>query len=220
MKGKSMESLVFEKQDKPMTDSLKVSQGFNKRHSDVLRDINVITAPDSGVSKDFTERNFALSFYKDESGKRNPMRSMTYDGFMILVMGYHGKRAMQQKEKYIAEFNRMSDFIRQLDTARLDFHDFAQAIKDAHDEPRSYHFSNEFDLINRIVLGTSTRKYKKEHGIEANSIRELLTPAQLDGVIKLQRFDMGLVITIPEYEERKHILLNYYARINRPRLKA
>jgi Rha family phage regulatory protein len=214
-----MESLVFEKQDKPMTDSLKVAEYFGREHSKVIHSIENIAQAESGVSEEFTQSNFGLSHYKDSSGKHNKMYTMTKDGFTILTMGFSGKRAMAFKEAYIKEFNRMGDFIRQLDTARLDFHDFAQAIKDAHDEPRSYHFSNEFDLINRIVLGTSTRKYKKEHGIEANSIREFLTPAQLDGVIKLQRFDMGLVITIPEYEERKHILSNYYSRISQREVK-
>lgn len=210
-----MGSLVFEKNDKPMTDSLKVAEYFEKRHADVLRDIESLEC-----SKEFTERNFALSFYKDDSGKRNKMRSMSFDGFMFLAMGYRGKKAAQLKEAYIKEFNRMSDFIRQIDTAKLDFHDFAQAIKDAHDEPRSYYFSNEFDLINRIVLGMSTKKFKQLNGIKDDSIRPHLTPEQLDGIIRLQRFDMGLVITVPEYDERKQMLTDYYRRVTAKRLSA
>jgi len=209
-----MNELVFEKQDKPMTDSLKVAEYFGKRHDHVLRDIKELEC-----SEEFRQSNFGESNYMNEQRHRQPKYNMTFDGFMFLAMGYRGKRAASLKEAYIKEFNHMGDFIRQLDTARLDFHDFAQAIKEAHDEPRSYHFSNEFDLINRIVLGTSTRKYKREHGIEASSIREFLTPEQLDGVIRLQRFDMGLVVTVPEYEDRKQILSKYYGRIRQLVLK-
>lgn len=59
------------------------------------------------VSKDFTERNFALSAYADTTGRSLPMYHLTRDGFMILVMGYTGAKAMALKEAYIAEFNHM-----------------------------------------------------------------------------------------------------------------
>ena len=59
------------------------------------------------VSKDFTERNFALSAYADPTGRSLPMYHLTRDGFMILAMGYTGAKAMALKEAYIAEFNRM-----------------------------------------------------------------------------------------------------------------
>jgi Rha family phage regulatory protein len=204
-----MNELVFEKQDKPMTDSLKVSEYFKKNHKEVLRDIRNLEC-----SEEFGKRNFAPSFYISEQGHRIPKVNTTFDGFMFLAMGYRGKKAAVLKEAYIKEFNRMSDFIHQLDTARLEFHDLADAIKEAHkDDYHNYHFSNELDLINRIVLGTSTRKFKKEHGIEANTIRPELTPDQLSGVIKLQRLDIGLLMTTPAYEDRKQILSKYYGRI-------
>lgn len=213
-----MESLVFEKQDKPMTDSLKVAEYFGKNHFHIIRDIETKIIPDAPA--EFTQSNFGLSYYKDSSGKRNKMYAMTKDGFSLLTFGFTGKKSMKFKTDYIEQFNHMADFIRQLDTARLDFHDFAQAIKDAHEEPRSYHFSNEFDLINRIVLGMSTKKFRQLHEITDDSIRPYLTPGQLDGIIRLQRFDMGLVITVPEYEERKQILTNYYTKITLKRLSA
>jgi len=201
--------LVFEKEGKPLTTSLKVAEYFEKRHADVLRDIEALDC-----SPEFTQRNFALSYYKDESGKKNKMMFMTFDGFIFLVMGYRGKKAARLKESYINAFNSMAAFIRQIDTARLEFKDFSEAIKQAHpDDLHSYHFSNEFDLINRIVLGMPTRKFKQQHNITANSIRPFLTPAQLDGIIKLQRFDMGLVVTIPNYDDRKRILTDYFNRI-------
>ena len=204
-----MNELVFEKQDKPMTDSLKVAEYFGKRHDHVLRDIKELEC-----SEEFRQSNFGESNYMNEQRHRQPKYNMTFDGFMFLAMGYRGKKAAVLKEAYIKEFNRMSDFIHQLDTARLEFHDLADAIKEAHkDDYHNYHFSNELDLINRIVLGTSTRKFKKEHGIEANTIRPELTPDQLSGVIKLQRLDIGLLMTTPAYEDRKQILSKYYGRI-------
>jgi Rha family phage regulatory protein len=110
-----------------MTDSRTVADYFGKRTADVIRDIENLDC-----SPEFTKRNFALSYYKDDSGKKNKMYAMTFDGFVFLVMGYRGKKAAQLKESYIAAFNKMAAFIRQLETAKLESHDFTEAIKQAH----------------------------------------------------------------------------------------
>ncbi|GEM_PF-125019 len=211
--------LVFEKNDQAMTDSLKVAEYFGKQHKHVIRDIEekILTA----ANTDFTQPNFGLSYYKDASGKRNKMYVMTKDGFSLLAMGFTGKRAMAFKVAYINEFNHMASFIRQLETAKLEYHDFTEAIKQAHgDDYHNYHFSNELSLINKIVLGTSTGQFRKDNDVKGHSIRPYLDREQLDGVIKLQRFDMGLIITEPDYYERKRILTDYYARIKPVRLFA
>ena len=202
-----------------MTDSLRVSEQFGKRHADVLRDIEQLEC-----SEEFTQRNFALSYYRDESGKKNKMRLMTFDGFVFLVMGYRGRKAAQFKEAYINEFNRMADFIRKLETAKVESRELTDAIKFAHadGEYHNYHFSNEFDLINRIALGAPAKKIRKERGVpeSADSIRPYLTDAEIASVIRLQRFDAGLVVTVQDYEERKRILTAYHARISSPAISA
>lgn len=83
------------------TTSLKIAGKFNKRHSDIIRDIKSLEIPE-----DFRKRNFALSSYK--AGTRNYlMYEITYDGFTILAMGYTGKKAMKFKIDYINAFNTM-----------------------------------------------------------------------------------------------------------------
>lgn len=91
------------KMEMTVVSSLDVAETFEKRHADVLRDIEEL-----GCSKDFRERNFALSKYLIENNKRSyPMYYMTRDGFTILVMGYTGEKAMRFKEAYIKQFNAM-----------------------------------------------------------------------------------------------------------------
>ncbi|MRG86972.1 Rha family transcriptional regulator [Salinibacillus xinjiangensis] len=97
-----MNQLVFIQDNQVVTDSLTVSEVFNKRHSDVLRSIQNLEC-----STDFTERNFALSDYTDVTGRVLKKYFITQDGFSFLVMGYTGKKAAEFKEKYITEFNRM-----------------------------------------------------------------------------------------------------------------
>lgn len=94
--------LVYVENNRPVTDSLIIAETFGKRHADVLRAIENLEC-----SKEFTERNFALSEYRDSTGRRLPKYIITQDGFSFLVMGFTGKEAARFKEMYINEFNRM-----------------------------------------------------------------------------------------------------------------
>ena len=98
--------LVIVENEVPKTTSLLVAKFFGKRHSEVLRKIDLLDC-----SKEFSERNFASADYLDEQGKFRRMVNMTKDGFVFLVMGFTGKKSAQFKEAYINEFNRMADFL-------------------------------------------------------------------------------------------------------------
>ena len=89
---------------RPATTSLEVAKFFGKRHTDVLRDVNNFSA---NCPEEFSQRNFASAEYSDEQGKPRPMFILYRDGFMLLVMGYTGKKALAMKLAYIEAFNRM-----------------------------------------------------------------------------------------------------------------
>ena len=91
---------------RPATTSLEVAAFFGKRHNDVLRDIRNIS---DNCPEKFTARNFALSNYLDETGRSLPMYIIYRDGFMLLVMGYTGKKALAIKLAYIEAFNAMEE---------------------------------------------------------------------------------------------------------------
>ena len=140
-------------------DSLFVAEFFEKEHFHVLRDIAKITDTKSGLSEEFTASNFEPSTYKDKTGRKLPCYCMTRDGFTMLVMGYTGAKAMRFKELYIRRFNEMESFIKTLVSARQEFPLLTSNIKLLHENPKPYHFSNECDMLNRIVVGMS-RDYK------------------------------------------------------------
>lgn len=144
------------------------------------------------------------------------MYLLTKDGFAIVTMGFTGKKAMQFKEMYIKRFNQMEQFIQSLETAKLEFPEFTNAIMNAHEEPKNYHFSNEINMINKIVLGLNAKQFKEQNNIDksANSIRPYLSQEQIKAIETLQRFDIGLVTMEPDYQKRKEMLGNYYNKIN------
>lgn len=199
--------LFADKKDIARVDSLYVAEFFEKNHKEVLRDIRNIAAPNSGLSKEFTERNFALGSYKDKQNKKRPCYYLTRDGFTILVMGYTGKKALKFKELYIRRFNEMEELIKSLVKARTEFPLLTENIRLLHEKPKPYHFSNECDMINRIVLGKSAKQFRLENNLEkGTSIRPFLTEVQIKLIEKLQKVDIGLLVAFPNYEDRKRHL--------------
>jgi len=97
--------LVEIENGQPVTTSLKIAELFGKNHKEVLRDIREKILPH--ITDDFNERNFAPVDYRDGKGQYRPMYYLTRDGFTMVAMGYTGPKAMQFKEAYINEFNKM-----------------------------------------------------------------------------------------------------------------
>lgn len=128
----------------------------------------------------------------------------------MLVMGYTGEKAMQFKEAYINRFNEMEEFIKTLTEMRQEFPLLTEQIKFMHENPKPYHFSNECDMINRLVLGISAKKFRELHGIpKGESIRPYLSAEKIRLMDRLQKIDLGLLIAFPEYEKRKQHLDAY-----------
>lgn len=100
-------TIVFENNNEAVTSSRLVAEYFHKRHDTVIRAIDNLNC-----SKEFTRHNFAVSKYKDRSGKENKEYLMTKDGFTILAMGFTGAKAMQFKEAYINAFNKMENLLK------------------------------------------------------------------------------------------------------------
>ncbi len=190
------------------TTSVMVSEVFNKRHDHVLRDIDDLKEK---VTPQFWGMNFKEENRKIR-GREFKQYILTKDGFIILVMGYTGKEAIQFKEAYIKRFNEMESFIRSREMVKTEFPALTDSIKEAHEEPKSYHYSNEIDMINRIVLGKTSKQYKEENNI-TGELRDNLTEEQLFFIKRLQAVDTGFIYAIPDYQERKKKLKEYYNKM-------
>ena len=206
--------LFADAHDTARVDSLFVADFFEKRHSHVLRDIEKITEPKSGLSEEFVKMNFTADKYLDATGRKLPCYQMTRDGFTMLVMGYTGAKAMRFKELYIKRFNEMEKFIKTLVSARQEFPLLTENIKLLHDKPKPYHFSNECDMLNRIVLGMTAKQFRLANDIEkGKSIRPYLSKEQIEMLEILQKVDVGLLVAFPAYEDRKRHLEWYKTKL-------
>lgn len=92
----------------PVTSSVIVAQYFGKRHEDVIRAIDSITAkmPALLASRNFAEWSEEVQI---GSGAKRMVRrySMDQKGFCILAMGFTGAKALEFKCAFYDEFERM-----------------------------------------------------------------------------------------------------------------
>lgn len=191
-----------------------VAEFFEKEHKDIVHDTEKMLQPQSGLSVEFNALSFERISYTDSGGKKQIAYAMTRDGFAMLVMGYTGAKAMHFKELYIKRFNEMDTFIKTLVSARQEFPLLTKNIKLLHDSPKPYHFSNECDMLNRIVLVMTAKQYRLANGIEkGKSIRPYLTKDQINMIEILQKVDVGLLVAFPNFEDRKCRLEWYKSKI-------
>ncbi len=207
-----------------MVSSRAMAAEHTKQHNHVLRDIEEtifnlsksgqINQPKSGeTAEEFIKRNFRKSFYKDDRGRRQPEWVMARDGYMLVTMGYKGQKAMAAKLKYINRFNQMEQYIASRELAKMEYPHLTEAIKEMHDPAKHYHFSNEADMINRIVLGMSAKEFRLLRGLpQGEPLRDHLTLQQIEAIVRLQKADEVLATMFPDYKVRKAHLEQYYRK--------
>lgn len=194
--------------DTARANSLMVAETFDKDHRNVLRDVDALDC-----SAEFRRLNFERSYYRSAQNKKLPCINMSKDGLMFLVMGYRGKEAAAIKEAYIKRFNDMERFIRTLIETRQEFPLLTAQIKLLYDNPKSYHYSNEADMLNRLALGMTAKQFREANGLQkGESIRPFLTPEQIDTIDLLQKIDLGLMLAMPDYHQRQRQLQWYLGR--------
>lgn len=111
--------------------------------------------------------------------------------------------------------------------ARLECPGMTLALKDhraalGKDTP-AHCYSNEMDMLNRLVLGMSAKQYREAHGIDpAQPLRDALAgmPAHIAAIRDLQRTNQALIECGMEFGERKERLRALMMRKHNPALTA
>jgi len=101
---------VFERNGAIFTNSRDVAACFGKRHDNVLRDIGNLVAEltDGGLLNFEGTPNFGEAPYVDpQNGQTYKSYDLTKNGFVLLVMGFTGRRALHFKTAYIRRFDEM-----------------------------------------------------------------------------------------------------------------
>ena len=99
-------NLVSINNNQVVVSSRQVADNFGKDHKHVLEGVRTILAAENSATKFFRQSTF------ENRGKQYPEYLMNRDGFSLLVMGFTGEKALEQKVKYINAFNAMEQELR------------------------------------------------------------------------------------------------------------
>lgn len=204
-----VEIMKMNKEEVTVVTSLDVAETFEKRHADVLRDIEEL-----GCSDEFRERNFAFSKYSVETNKRSyPMYYMTRDGFTILVMGYNGDKAMKFKEAYIKQFNAMERVllgkIKEREKGIAVRQALTKAIQQSNENERmhGHAYSTYTDVIYKSLFGKSAKQLREEFGItKKENLRDFFSEDELRQIQNAEMLVSSLVGYGWGYSEIKNFI--------------
>ena len=100
-----MNALVRIEQDRVLADSRDVAREFGKEHRHVLRAIDTIVKEAPDLLPNFGQQLFEVN----QNGAKRRYRRFDMDrkGFMLLVMGFNGAKALAIKSRWIDAFDTM-----------------------------------------------------------------------------------------------------------------
>ncbi|WP_282805911.1 Rha family transcriptional regulator [Lactobacillus isalae] len=190
-----MNNLVIMKDRQAVTDSLKVAESFDKKHKNVLQNIQNLAAENSATKKMFVESTYV------NRGKEYPMIYMNRDGFTLLAMGFTGKKALDFKLKYIQAFNEMEKRIRQPKSERLEIMRKNSATKRA-------------GVLYKIAMATDSNisRQKLLHKAAEALTGEKLVPVMQDKYYSVEEVGQQLNLTtdlIDEIANQIHLKAEY-----------
>lgn len=112
---------IFNGELLPVTDSLRVAEVTDKRHSEVLRDIKELIH--KLMSNHETEiialRNFAQCSYINSNNREMPMYLMTKEAFENLMFTYNGTKMVVAKAKFIRKFHEIEEELKNNQQTKL-----------------------------------------------------------------------------------------------------
>ena len=204
-------------EERLITTSLQVAEVFEKEHARILRDIRELPC-----SEDFRNGNFAESSYINSQNKKQPMYQITKDGFVLLVMGYTGEKAMKFKEDYIKAFNKMENELKRIYIERQQWqierdkgvvirHILTDTIKmKIADSPhKRFAYPNYTNLIYRTLFGKTAKELEQEYSVKPKeNLRDYFIGSDLEKVQSAEMLISSLINCGWGYGEIKEFITN------------
>lgn len=189
----------------PTMSSREIAKLTGKRHDNVVADILKMLgeldmhAPDYSGTYKTTRGNSYTEYHLNRE-----LTDTLVTGYSIalrhkVIQRWH---ALEAKQAVIDE----TKAARQ--RARLESPVLTDAVKFSRladgKDTKHYHYSNEFDLINRVVLGGPSHQLRNIRDLSAGDpVRDALTPSEIKAVEHMQRLNAALIDVGMPYRERK-----------------
>lgn len=214
-----MKHLIKIVKGEPVVSTEVIATEFGRRHDNVMQNIKSLIETEHLGALDFKETS-----YVDKSNRAKPCFELTERGFLIAMPFIGGEKARDGQVRLVDSFityrekaNREAAIQAERDLARVEYRPMTNAIKHSKEaegkEAEHYHFSNEANLINRIVLGATSAKFRKENEIgKTEAIRDYLTAEQIRAITELQRADTVFINMGWDFDKRKVELTSMFER--------
>ena len=76
-------------------------------------------------------------------------------------------------------------------------------------------------MLNRMIVGMTAKQFRTANGIEkGKSIRPYLSDEQITMLDTLQKVDVGLMVAVPDFEQRKRYLEWYKMKMEEKKRSA
>lgn len=205
-----MKHLIKIVKGEPVVNTDVVAKEFGREHYRVMASIDTLIA-----SGHLGPSDFGATSYTDKSNRQQASYELTERGFLIAMPFIGGDKARDGQVRLVDSFIQYREKARQeaaiqaeRELARVEYRPMTNAIKASKQsegkEAEHYHFSNEANLINRIVLGATSAKFRKENDIgKCEAIRDYLTAEQIRAITELQRADTVFINMGWDFDKRK-----------------
>lgn len=166
--------------------------------------------------------------YKGKDGTPRPMYRFPKREACLMAMSYSYElqaavydrmTALENalRDKQAAALAEEQDRIRSRQIARLECPELTDAIKRTREASGKkvmfFHYSNEFDMINRIALGQTAKQFRAHHQLGKDALmRDHMSVEQTKAIEHLQRVNTALVDAGLSAEQRKGALEVIYKR--------
>lgn len=212
-----MKQLIKKSGNQPVVTTNIISNEFGRRHDNVLQSIRSLIESGHLGALDFKETS-----YIDKSSREKPCYELTERGFLIAMPFIGGEKARDGQVRLVDSFIQFREKAAReakvqikRNIARMEYKPMADAVKESKlqegKKPAHYHFSNEADLINRIVLGVSSAKFRKDNDIgKTDPIRDYLSHQQIHAITELQRANTVFISMGWGFEQRKDELTRLF----------
>lgn len=190
--------------------SREIAKLTGKKHKNVLADIDKmirgLDIQSAKISADYT----------DNKNRTYRCYNLDKDLTLTLVSGYEVKlryaivKRWSELERYLAA--KSPDWSLERLVSKLGYKSMCDAIKASKENPATYDYSNNADLINRIILGMSAKQYKELNELgRKDAIRDKLEAHIIFAYSRLQFENERLIIEGVGFQARKEKLKAHYA---------
>lgn len=212
-----MKHLIKKSGNQPVVNTDVIASEFGRDHFRVMNSIESLIA-----SRHLGASDFRASSYVTKQKKELPCYELTERGFLIAMPFIGGEKAKDGQVRLVDSFIQFREKAAkeaqvqiERNVARVEYKPMTDAVKqskvDEGKDPAPYHFSNEADLINRIVLGTSSAKFRKDKDIgKTDPIRDYLSHQQIRAITELQRANTVFITMGWDFEQRKSTLTGLF----------